>query len=61
MPPILITIGKQPLVREDVPAVLASKLESLPVRVRDTTRLPIDIYRGPRFGLVLHPQFPPDV
>ena len=29
--------------------------------VRDTTRVPIGIYRGLRFGLVLHPQFPPDV
>jgi hypothetical protein len=56
-----ITIGKQPLAREDVPAVLGSKLESLPLGVRDTTRVPLGTYRGLRFGLVLHPQFPPDV
>ena len=29
--------------------------------VRETTRVPLGIYRGLRFGLVLHPQFPPDV
>jgi N12 class adenine-specific DNA methylase len=29
--------------------------------VRDTSRVPIGIYRGLRFGMVLHPQFPPDV
>jgi hypothetical protein len=56
-----ITIGKHALAREDVPSVLASKLDSLPVGVRDTTRAPIGTYRGLRFGLVLHPQFPPDV
>lgn len=56
-----VIIGKQPLAREDVPAVLTSKLNSLPVGVRDTTRAPIGIYRGLCFGLVLHPQFSPDV
>jgi hypothetical protein len=56
-----ITIGKHALAREDVPSVLANKLDSLPVGVRDTTRVPIGTYRGLRFGLVLHPQFPPDV
>ena len=33
----------------------------MPRNVRDTTRVPLGTYRGPRFGLVLHPQFPPDV
>ncbi len=56
-----ITIGKRAWPREDVPAVLAERLDFLPRNVRDTTRVPIGIYRGLRFGLVLHPQFPPDV
>ena len=56
-----ITIGKQAWPKEDVAAVLASKLESLPAGIRDTTRVPLGIYRGLRFGLVLHPQFPADV
>ena len=33
----------------------------MPQIVRETTRVPLGIYRGLRFGLVLHPQFPPDV
>jgi hypothetical protein len=57
----LITIGKRPLSREDAPAVLAGKLDALPHNIRETTRVPLGIYRGLRFGLVLHPQFPPDV
>jgi N12 class adenine-specific DNA methylase len=56
-----ITIGKQAIAREDVPAVLGKKLESMSAGVRDTTRVPIGTYRGLRFGLVLHPQLPPDV
>jgi hypothetical protein len=56
-----ITIGKRAWSREDAPAVLAGQLDHLPRNVRDTTRVPLGIYRGLRFGLVLHPQFPPDV
>ena len=33
----------------------------MPTNVRETTRVPLGIYRGLRFGMVLHPQFPPDV
>src|SRR6266851_5014664 len=56
-----VTLGKRPWSREDAPAVLADQLDYLPRNVRDTTRVPIGIYRGLRFGLILHPQFPPDV
>jgi hypothetical protein len=56
-----ITIGKRAWAREDVPAVLGDQLDHLPRNVRDTTRVPLGIYRGLRFGMVLHPQFPPDV
>ena len=48
-------------VRDDVPAVLGGQLDALPRNVRETTRVPLGIYRGLRFGMVLHPQFPPDV
>ena len=41
--------------------MLGGKLDALPRDVRDTTRIPLGIYRGLRFGLVLHPQFPPNV
>jgi len=56
-----ITLGKRQWPREDAPAVLAGQLDHLPRGVRDTTRVPLGTYRGLRFGMVLHPQFPPDV
>ena len=56
-----ITLGKRTWPREDVPAVLGNQLESLPKQVREATRIPIGIYRGLQFGLVLNTQFPPDV
>jgi N12 class adenine-specific DNA methylase len=57
----LITIGKQAWSREDSLQMLAGRLDALPRVVREATRVPIGLYRGLRFGLVLHPQFPPDV
>jgi hypothetical protein len=56
-----VTVGKRAWPREDAPAVLAERLDYLPRNVRDTTRVPIGTYRGLSFGMVLHPQFPPDV
>jgi N12 class adenine-specific DNA methylase len=56
-----ITIGKRTCPREDVPAILGCKLDSLPSSVRESTRIPIGTYRGLPFGLILNPQFPPDV
>jgi hypothetical protein len=41
--------------------VLTDQLDHLPRNVRQTTRVPVGIYRGLRFGMVLHPQFPPEV
>jgi hypothetical protein len=57
----LIKIGSRPCGREDVSAVLAGQLDSLPQNVRETTRVTLGIYRGLRFGIVLHTEFPPDV
>lgn len=56
-----VTIGKHPLAREDVAAVLAKKLEALPLHVREPTRVPIGNYRGLAFGVIVNPSFPPDV
>jgi N12 class adenine-specific DNA methylase len=55
------SIGSRCYSREDVPGVLGSQLEALPRNVRETRRVPLGVYRGLRFGLVLHPHFPPDV
>jgi hypothetical protein len=56
-----INIGRQAVFREDAPAALAEHLDRLPRNVRETTRVPIGTYRGLKFGLILHPQFPADV
>jgi N12 class adenine-specific DNA methylase len=56
-----VTMGKRGWSREDAPGVLADQLDRLPRNARETTRVPVGVYRGLRFGMVLHPQFPPDV
>jgi hypothetical protein len=56
-----ITIGGRTPAREDISDILGGKLDALPRDVRDTRRVPLGIYRGLRFGIVLHPQFPASV
>jgi len=56
-----ITIGKRSWPPADAPGILAGQLSCLPKNVREMTRVPLGTYRGLRFGMVLHPQFPPDV
>jgi len=56
-----ITIGGRTPAREDISDILGGKLDALPRDVRDTRRIPLGIYHGLQFGLVLHPQFPPSV
>jgi hypothetical protein len=56
-----ITIGKHSWSREDAASVLAKHLDAMPKDIRETTRVPMGTYRGLRFGLLLHPQFPADV
>lgn len=56
-----IGIGNRTVSREDAPGVLGGRLDSLPHYVREARRVPVGVYRGLEFGLVLHPRFPPDV
>ena len=56
-----IVIGGRSCSRDDAAAVLANHLESLPNQIRQPQRVALGVYRGLRFGLVLHPQFSPDV
>jgi N12 class adenine-specific DNA methylase len=56
-----ITIGSHTYSHEDAPGILGSELDALPRNVRKTCRVPLGVYRGLRFGLVMHPDFPPDV
>jgi hypothetical protein len=57
----LITVGNHAWPREEALRLLAGQLDRLHRDVRETTRIPLGIYCGLRFGLVLHPHFPPDV
>lgn len=56
-----ITIGKQTYADKDAPTVLGGRLDALPKNVSQTTRIPLGIHQGLRFGIVLHQQFPPEV
>ena len=56
-----VTIGKRAWSQKDAPTAMADQIDRLPHNVRDTTRVPLGVYRGLRFGMILHPQFPPDV
>ncbi len=56
-----IIIGNRSCSREDAPGILVRHLDALPQYVRETQRVSLGVYRGLRFGLVLHPQFPPHV
>ncbi len=56
-----VTIGGRACSREDAPGILANQLDGLPRHVTEVRRVPLGTYRGLRFGMVLHPHFPPDV
>jgi N12 class adenine-specific DNA methylase len=56
-----ITIGSRPCAREDALVILGNRLDTLPRHVSETRRVPLGIYRGLCFGMVLHPHSPPDV
>jgi hypothetical protein len=56
-----IIIGKRSIAREQMTAALAGQLDSLPNNVREKTRVPLGTFRGLRFGMVLHPQWSPEV
>src|SRR5207244_4446934 len=56
-----VVIGNRPSSREEATELLGQVVDSLPTFVRETRRLPVGVYRGLRFGLVLHPQGAPDL
>jgi N12 class adenine-specific DNA methylase/tRNA G46 methylase TrmB len=56
-----ITIGNRSVLREDAAEALAAILNALPRHVHALQRFPLGVYRGLRFGIILHPQFAPDV
>jgi hypothetical protein len=56
-----IIIGKRRIAREEVAAALGAQLDALPNNIREKTRVALGTYRGLRFGMVLHPQWTPEV
>jgi hypothetical protein len=56
-----IIIGSRTYSREDALSILGRELDSLPRNVFQTSRLPLGIYRGLRFGLILNPHFGTEV
>ncbi len=56
-----MTIGDRTAVREDAAAILGERLDTVPHLVAEMRRVSLGTYRGLRFGLVLHPQFAPDL
>jgi hypothetical protein len=54
-------IANRPVSRMDAAAALAGQLDALPNNIREKTRVPFGTYRGLRFGMVLHPQWSPEV
>ena len=56
-----IDIGGRTYLRVDALQALGGKLDGLPRNVDETSRFPLGIYRGLRFGIVLRSQFPPEV
>ncbi len=50
-----IAIGNRTHPREDIPAILGKKLDAMPIRVNETTRIPVGVYRGLSFGIVPQP------
>jgi hypothetical protein len=56
-----ITIGDRNYSREDAIDILGGHLDSFPKWIREVHRVALGMYRGLRFGIVLHPQFPPEL
>ena len=61
MPTIRLPSATAPGHARTRPPSWAANWTPCPATSATTTRVPLGIYRGLRFGLVLHPQFPPDV
>jgi hypothetical protein len=56
----LITIGNRAYPHADAQAVLGERLNALPRIIGETRCVPLGVYRGLKFGLVLHPMYAPE-
>jgi len=55
-----MTIGKHAVLRKDAMAALGQSLDSLPRTVSDMRRIPLGVYHGLRFGIIMHPFSAPE-
>ncbi len=56
-----VTIGNRLCHRQEVQEILGATLDALPEHVNALRRFQLGTYRGLKFGIVLHPQFTPEV
>jgi N12 class adenine-specific DNA methylase len=56
-----LTIGNRACSGGDALALLGQSLDTLPPWVREARRVPLGVYRGLRFGLLLQPQHAPEL
>jgi hypothetical protein len=56
-----VTVGNRVCSPENALTALGRLLDTLPYNVRELRRVSLGVYRGLKFGVVLHPHFPPDV
>ena len=56
-----VTIGKRSYAGKDAVNALGQSLDVLPKHVQAMQRFPLGVYRGLKFGMVLHPQFAPEI
>lgn len=56
-----VILGGRTFTRDNALEVLAAHIDQLPEKPSEPSQMPFGVYRGLRFGMVLHPNFPPDV
>ena len=56
-----VVIGHRKPLREELVATLGEGLDALPRTVGLTRRFPLGVYRGLKFGVILHPNWSPEV
>ena len=52
---------RPPCAGENVTRILGERLDALPLQVGERKAFPLGVYDGLRFGIVLNPQFAPEI
>lgn len=56
-----VTVAGRPAAGENVTRILGERLDSLPFKVGERKAFALGVYDGLRFGIVLNPQFAPEI